>query len=63
MTQKMLDDLAPLSNSNDVAVAVVRVVSVRKINLAFGSPLASRVILAAENVNLPVAEQYTPGVR
>jgi hypothetical protein len=37
--------------------------SVRKINLAFGSPLASSLMVAAEKVKTPVAEQYTPGVK
>jgi len=61
IAQKTLDALALFSSSNDVAVAVLKVVSVRKINFAFGSPLASSLIVAAEKVNLPVAEQYTPG--
>jgi hypothetical protein len=39
-------------------VAVVRVVSVRKMNLALGSPLASRVMVAAEKVNLPIHNVY-----
>mmetsp|Transcript_15177 Transcript_15177/g.14576 ORF Transcript_15177/g.14576 Transcript_15177/m.14576 type:complete len:216 (+) Transcript_15177:512-1159(+) len=63
IAQKTLDALALLISLNDVAVDVVKDVSVRKVNLAFASPLASRVMVAAEKVNLPVAEQYTPGVK
>jgi hypothetical protein len=63
MAQNTLDDVAPLSSSKDVAVAVDKDLSVRKINLAFGSPLASSLMVAAEKVKTPVAEQYTPGVK
>ena len=63
MAQNTFDGLAPLISLKDVAVAVESVVLAWKIHWALVLPSASRVKAAAENSNVPVAEQYVPGVR